>query len=158
MRVLTWIEKVDWASQRGEPRPIFQADDGGPIFPVSGDEHELWWLTEMSKRKAELAAQAAQDAIEEGLETSEEEAATEVEEEHQDGNKDNKLLSDDDPLSSRSPLSPPPPTLLCRDDEAVEGSQIVGPGLPFARTFTPDVTWSSQQQTDSLGSRGSTLE
>lgn len=155
--MLTWIDKVDWASQRREPRPFFQADDGGPIFPVPGDEHELWWLTEMSKRKAELAAQAAQDAIEEGAETSEEEPDTEVEEETRDVNKDNKLLSDDDPLSMYSPLSPLLPPLLGNDDAAVSDSQSRGHGLPLARTFTPDVSWGSQQN-DSLTSVGSSMQ
>ena len=52
------------ASQRGEPRPIFAAEDGGPIFPVEGDEMEhTWFLTEMSKRKL-AAEQTAEDAIE----------------------------------------------------------------------------------------------
>ena len=41
-RVLSWIDAVDWASQRDDPRPPFLAEDGGPIFPVEGDENELW--------------------------------------------------------------------------------------------------------------------
>ena len=47
-KLLTWIEAVDLASQRGGARPEFKASDGEPIFP--GDDNK-WWLTDMQQRK-----------------------------------------------------------------------------------------------------------
>ena len=48
-RVLDWMDRVDMASQTGEPRPVFQTLDGQIIFP-EGDEP--WWLTDVQKRAA----------------------------------------------------------------------------------------------------------
>ena len=123
------------ASQRGEPRPTFAAE-GGPIFPVEGDEMEhTWFLTEMSKRKL-AAEQSAADAIEEGIETEEEEES----EDDALHNKENQLLSDDDPLSPFSPLSP----TLAFAEASTELADSQG-GLPVRRSFTSDLGWSNQQ-------------
>ena len=111
--MLDWIDRVDYASQRGEPKPAFAAADGGTIFPCEGDEMEhTWFLTEMSKRKME-AAQNAADAIEEGHDTDEEEDDASDDNVADKARQDNQLLSDDDPLSPfscddlMSPLSLP---------------------------------------------------
>ena len=45
--LLAWIEEVDWASQRGAPRPAFKTADGDDIFP---GEDRKWWLTDVQKR------------------------------------------------------------------------------------------------------------
>ena len=112
-RLLDWIDRVDYASQRGEPKPPFAASDGGTVFPCEGDEMEhIWFLTEMSKRKLE-AAQNAADAIEEGHDTDEEEDDASDDNVADKAKQDNQLLSDDDPLTSfscddsKSPLSFP---------------------------------------------------
>ena len=107
------MPRVDYASQRGEPKPPFVASDGGTVFPCEGDEMEhTWFLTEMSKRKME-AAQNAADAIEEGHETDEEEDDASDDDVADKAKQDNQLLSDDDPLSPfschdlKSPFSLP---------------------------------------------------
>ena len=46
-RLLSWMDRVDVASQHGNARPLFQTPEGGDIFPP---EEELWWLTDISKR------------------------------------------------------------------------------------------------------------
>ena len=56
--LLEWISRVDYASQRGEPRPLFQTLDGRDIFPP---ESEQWWLTDVSKRKQAEADRADSD-------------------------------------------------------------------------------------------------
>ena len=134
------------ASQRGEPRPIFVAEDGGPIFPVEGDEMEhTWFLTEMSKRKL-AAEQTAADAIEEGVETEEEEDT----EDDAPRTKDNQLLSDDDPSS---PFSPCSPTFLFQEERST-----VHADNPFTvgRGFTSELPW-SRQQVDSVETASSSL-
>ena len=65
MKLLAWIDRVDACSQRGEPRPPFQDENGECIFPPEGDPDEKWWLTEMSLRKKEEQKARAED-IEEG--------------------------------------------------------------------------------------------
>ena len=72
MKLLAWIDLVDACSQRGEPRPPFQDEIGGCIFPPDGDPDEKWWLTEMSLRKEEEQKARAGD-IEEGAPSDEEE-------------------------------------------------------------------------------------
>jgi len=47
-RLLDWIGRVDFASQRGGARPAFKTNDGDPIFPC---EDEKWWLTNVQQRK-----------------------------------------------------------------------------------------------------------
>ena len=46
--LLDWISRVDFASQEGLPRPVFQTVSGKPIFPPQG---EAWWLTDFQQRK-----------------------------------------------------------------------------------------------------------
>ena len=65
MKLLAWIDRVDRCSQLGEPRPPFQDESGGFIFPPEGHEDEKWWLTEMSLRK-EQEKQARAGDLEEG--------------------------------------------------------------------------------------------
>jgi hypothetical protein len=57
--LLEWIDRVDYASQRGEPRPMFQTVDGRDIFLP---ESEQWWLTGVSKRKQAEADRATDGA------------------------------------------------------------------------------------------------
>ena len=104
-------------------------------------EH-TWFLTEMSKRKL-AAEQSAADAIEEGIETDEEEES----EDDAPHNKDNQLLSDDDPLSPFSPLSP---TFAFAEASSADSQG----GLPVRRTFTSDLRWSNQQAVET----GSSLQ
>ncbi len=40
-RLLEWIDRCDYASQRGEPRPPCRQEDGTPIIPT--DDDDLWW-------------------------------------------------------------------------------------------------------------------
>ena len=42
--LLEWIDRVDFASQRGMAPPPFQTLDGDAIFPP---QEQLWWLTEL---------------------------------------------------------------------------------------------------------------
>ena len=49
--LLAWIDRVDYASQSQELRPACLRADGAPIFPEEGSENDLWWLTEISRRK-----------------------------------------------------------------------------------------------------------
>jgi hypothetical protein len=45
--LLSWIHRADAASQAGDQKPVFEREDGTPIFPPD----EVWWLTEFEKRK-----------------------------------------------------------------------------------------------------------
>ena len=65
LRLLDYIDRVDHASQGGLPRPNFVGVDGDPIFPPSGHPDELWWLTELSRRKTEERI-ARDELLEEG--------------------------------------------------------------------------------------------
>ena len=49
---------MDIASQRGEPRPPCKLLDGRDIFPEEGSEEDLWWLSEISRRKQAEGATA----------------------------------------------------------------------------------------------------
>ena len=153
-RLLDWIDRVDYASQRGEPKPPFVASDGGTVFPCEGDEMEhTWFLTEMSKRKLE-AAQNAADAIEEGHDTDEEEDDASDDNVADKAKQDNQLLSDDDLLSPfscddlKSPLSFPDsmPPLNTVTTEAST--------LPIGRSIETLDTLASASQGDS-GASGS---
>ena len=88
MKLLTWIDRVDECSQRGEPRPPFQDENGECIFPPEGHPDEKWWLTEMSLRKQEEQRARAED-IEEG-------AASDTNEEDVRDEKDINKLTDDE--------------------------------------------------------------
>ena len=58
-RLLGWIDRVDWASQRGEGKPPFATPEGDPIFPPpdANGEAVLWWLTDFSRDNARLLEQ-----------------------------------------------------------------------------------------------------
>ena len=54
-----WIDRADQASQAGLPKPEFETEEGGHIFP-EGDEP--WWLTDVSRRaQPEEEAQGDED-------------------------------------------------------------------------------------------------
>ena len=89
MKLLTWIDRVDECSQRGEPRPPFQDENGECIFPPEGHPDEKWWLTEMSLRKQEEQRARAED-IEEGA------ASDATDEEDVRDEKDVNKLTDDE--------------------------------------------------------------
>ena len=57
-RLLDWISRVDMASQRGSVRPPFATSDGEPIFP---GEDELWWLTEVQRKKPDSTEAGDED-------------------------------------------------------------------------------------------------
>ena len=42
--LLAWIDRVDYASQQGVPRPPCVRLDGSPVFPEEGSENDLWWM------------------------------------------------------------------------------------------------------------------
>ena len=46
-RLLDWIDRCDWASQRKEPKPVFATSAGESIFPESDDQ---WWLTDTQRK------------------------------------------------------------------------------------------------------------
>ena len=81
-RLLSWIDRVDMASQRGDARPAFATLDGADIFP----EEETWWLTELSRRSATKQNEPEDGGDEDGPASSE-------------GPSDHALTDDDDPLS-----------------------------------------------------------
>ena len=60
-RLLEWIDRCDYASQNGLPKPTFETPDGKPIFPE--DEDDAWWLTDVSRR---VAAENIVEANEDG--------------------------------------------------------------------------------------------
>lgn len=46
-----WIDRVDRVSVQGEQRPPCERLNGDDIFPAEGSAEDLWWLSEISKRK-----------------------------------------------------------------------------------------------------------
>ena len=42
-----WIDRADYASQTGLPKPPFETEHGEPIFP---EHDEPWWLTDVCRR------------------------------------------------------------------------------------------------------------
>lgn len=48
-KLLEWIDRCDYASQNGEMKPPCKQLNGDQIIPT--DEDDLWWLTELSRRK-----------------------------------------------------------------------------------------------------------
>ena len=77
LRLLKFIDRVDVCSQNGEPRPEFTTEDGSKIFPSAGDPDELWWLTELSRRKYE-EGMAKDLLLEDGASSNTEESDLEV--------------------------------------------------------------------------------
>ena len=97
-KLLQYIDRCDEASKTNLPRPRFCAEDGSPIFPPEGDEHELWWLTEL-KRKEKGEDDGDEDGPPESEATDEGEAA--------DKEKNAaELTSDSDPDSERGDHEP----------------------------------------------------
>ena len=81
-KLLDWIDRVDIASQRGEPRPAFATPSGGSIFPEDDDP---WWLTELSRRAQEEPAPGDEDGP--------------PEEDAEEGKAEDALTDDEDPPS-----------------------------------------------------------
>ena len=121
LRLLDYIDRVDIASKNGSPRPKFIGDDGEPIFPLSGHPDELWWLTELSKRKTE-ARIAREELLEEGADESDDEEASEG-----DIVKDKKDCDDGDTDLFSDEESDPDDTMLT----AISDSQAGQPRLPL---------------------------
>ena len=103
-RLLSWIDRVDLASQHGDARPAFATLEGADIFP----EEEPWWLTELSRRTATKQDEPEDDGDEDGPASSE----------------DHALTDDDDPLSDIECPPPRYPELAWRVSKT--------PVLPFA--------------------------
>ena len=120
LRLLDYIDRVDRASQDGSLRPKFIGDDGEPIFPPSGHPDELWWLTELSRRKTE-ERMARDELLEEGADESDDEEASE-----EDIVKNKKDCDDDDTDVFSDEDSDPGDTML----SAASSSQV-GPRLPL---------------------------
>ena len=76
---------MDVCSQNGEPRPEFTTEDGSKIFPSAGDPDELWWLTELSRRKYE-EGMAKDLLLEDGASSNSEESDLEVKNSDQETN------------------------------------------------------------------------
>ena len=60
-KLLQWIDRCDHASQQNAPSPPVCAEDGGPIFPLEGDEDKLWWLTDVKRKEKGEDAKADED-------------------------------------------------------------------------------------------------
>ena len=118
LKLLDFTDRVDRASQDGLPRPKFLGDDGEPIFPPSGHPDELWWLTELSRRKTE-ERMARDELLEEGADESDDEEASEedIVKDKDCDDDDTDVFSDDesDPcdtlLSASSSSNAGPPRL-----------------------------------------------
>ena len=93
-RLLDWMDRIDLATQTGDPRPPFKTTDGKDIFP---DSDSPWWLTDLSRR---AVADQEQDAGDEDCPVSE------IEEEGQQA-----VVSDDDPVSSEAEATTYTPSL-----------------------------------------------
>ena len=87
------MDRVDLATQTGDPRPPFKTADGEDIFP---DSDEPWWLTDVSRR---APAEEQDPGDEDG-------PASEIEEEGQQAE-----VSDDDPVSSEAEATTYTPSL-----------------------------------------------
>ena len=120
-KLLEWIDRADAASRQGIPRPDFAAEDGTPIFPPEGSEHECWWLTEVKKRAEDHKGDEDGPASSEEEDDEEEKAA-------------DALVTDSDPDSS--PHS---------DQEASQSqAAVVLPVLDAQPPREPFVAWRSK--------------
>ena len=146
-KLLDWIDRVDIASQRGDPRPPFATPTGGSIYPEDDDP---WWLTELSRRAREEPEPAPGD--EDGPAASGEEGPAE-----------DALTEDEDPLSedgSEAYAVPEPsgsqPTAVPADHVAEVAWSV--PSLPLIPEFamTPAPVLPSSQSA-SRQSDGETL-
>ena len=100
-KLLKWIDRCDQASQRNSPPPPFCAEDGSRIFPEEGSEDELWWLTDVKRKKEEGDKP---NADEDGPPSSESDAAQD--DEGAEERKAAELTEDSDPDSPRSEPEP----------------------------------------------------
>ena len=90
-RLLDWIDRCDWASlDDSAPRPPFCTPEGADVFPP---EEDKWWLTSLSRRKAEEAEAAVPVGDEDGPEPD----ASDMEEEDDDVIDPVLPIEDDDP-------------------------------------------------------------
>ena len=87
-RLLDWIDRVDIASKRDEPRPLFATAEGGSIWPEDDDP---WWLTEM-QRKTPKESQP-------GLGPGDEDGPAEEEGNEEQERPEDALTEDEDPSS-----------------------------------------------------------
>ena len=71
-RLLDWIDRADQASAARLERPPFLTEDGGEIFPPS---EELWWQTELQKRKPQTKIDVEGDCEAPEVEDGDEEQA-----------------------------------------------------------------------------------
>ena len=96
-RLLGWIDRCDETSQRNLPAPPFRAEDDSLIFPPEGSEEELWWLTDVKRKEADV-----KKPDEDGPPSSESDAQDGVDEQ-----KDvDALTEDSDPDSPRNDQEP----------------------------------------------------
>ena len=91
--MLDFIDRVDLATQMGDPRPPFKTAIGEDTFP---DSDEPWWLTDVSRR---APAEEQDPGDEDG-------PPSEMEEEGQQAE-----VSDEDPMSSEAEAAPYTPSL-----------------------------------------------
>ena len=85
--LLDWIDRVDFASQRGLAPPPFQTQDGEDIFP-----DEPWWLTDVQRKDEPDGEKDPAKGDEDGPASSD---AADLE----DAPPDDALTEDEDPLS-----------------------------------------------------------
>ena len=111
-RLLDWIDRADYASQRREPRPFFGTPEGDAIFPEGDDP---WWLTEMQRRKSDSEEEIPGDEDGPVLSGGDDGPAEEA-------------LTEDDDCSSSNESFPEPP----RDDHA-QGNANWDPRLAWLR-------------------------
>jgi hypothetical protein len=117
LRLLEFIDRVDVCSQRGESRPDFVAEDGSDIFPPAGDPDELWWLTELSRRKHE-EGMAKDLLLEDGGSSSSDESDSQKQKKKSDDETD---VSDDFSDTAGDTI------------QSNEASSSQGPMLPLTR-------------------------
>ena len=105
LKLLDFIDRVDRASQDGSSRPKFIGVDGEQIFPPCGHPDELWWLTELSRRKVEEQI-ARGELLEEGAGDSDNEESWEDDiVDDKDHDDDTDAFSDDASVSSDALVS-----------------------------------------------------
>ena len=137
LRLLDYIDRVDRAFQDGLPRPRFMGVDGEPIFPISGHPDELWWLTEMSRRKVEERI-ARDELLEEGVDESDDDDIS-----GEDSVKSKDCDDDNTDVFSDDEDSDPGNSML----SAPSSSQVSTPMLPIRAA--PYVSQSSFRRRDS---------
>ena len=107
-RLLDWIDRCDWASQRKEPKPVFATVTGETIFPEGEDP---WWLTDTQRKTDKV--QAPPQADEDGPVELEEERVDDIEEftdedPSSEGDAPQQQADDNDEEQESQPLDRPP--------------------------------------------------